>query len=909
MPRSNQIRELPFHDLTWKEFELLVLDIIDAREEVDGASLYGVEGSSQEGIDIYAPLTTGGYDVIQCKKVKDFGPSKIKEMIDLFLGKREDGSPYVDGKGNPPPSLTDESGNVYPRWPTQTRTFILAISSSLDTPQKQRELENAKARLKAEGIAFELWNPRQLNKRLKTQPGIVDLHFSRAMVQAFCGKEASNGLGPLSEAESQLLESMVQSQIALLNLQKGLTGEIQAVHMAVTDLGQNGVHLSTQSMQGIQDMLKGIKEPANPVEDNDPFGRQLEILRTHVNAGHGNADAALAMLSNLLPQVTEQSRLKQAQFYRIKGTFHYNVEEFENCADAYDRAYELDSTAENAAKLKAMAHLLRDEGAPGLRYLRQAQAARPDDEDVQVLLVEALTQTGHADELEQIERGLQPEQLQLGLQLARKHLKRRDWRRMEDVLHVLSGGPYADDPHLHLLLGKLNLYQLVDETRVTTEAVRALEAQRSPASQRAEEHLDMAVAGLDRGDVLLALRTEALNARQVLRCVKREHRQSLPDARRALLLDPSLTSVQHNLAIAHLRLNEPQAALQVLDDFGDAVLSDIPASSIIFAHAARQTGDLRRALQLVETARPQTSEHYRIDLLNEHVHTLIELKRVAEARALVDTETSTSPLAYVTRAVVALAENDHAQAELDFEKSIHNADPDDIVTRVDYASYLDSHGKADQAVSWLAMLDLTALPESWLDDVIAIFYRGHAFAQARLALQERRSRGRMQRMVSSVIDAHLDALDGDLASAVPKLAEAVARWPTEPWPKMHLAAAYTRLGERDKARPLIKQLTFERTMPWWMFLEASRTASLLNMAAEARDLAYQAVRFGFDHEETHSNFFTVMNNFREQALRPIVRPETAVQLEVVGGAASPSSARWIVITNDPDPQLSRGEYW
>lgn len=93
LPRSNQIRELPFHDLTWKEFELLVLDIIDAREEVDGASLYGVEGSSQEGIDIYAPLTTGGYDVIQCKKVKDFGPSKIKEMIDLFLGKREDGSP------------------------------------------------------------------------------------------------------------------------------------------------------------------------------------------------------------------------------------------------------------------------------------------------------------------------------------------------------------------------------------------------------------------------------------------------------------------------------------------------------------------------------------------------------------------------------------------------------------------------------------------------------------------------------------------------------------------------------------------------------------------------------------------------------------------------------------------------
>ncbi|MGM9319398.1 tetratricopeptide repeat protein [Deinococcus aquaticus] len=911
MPRNNQIRELPFHDLTWKEFELLVLDIVDASADVDGASLYGVEGSTQEGIDIYAPLTTGGYDVIQCKRVRDFGPSKIKEMIDLFLGKREDGSPYVDEKGNTPPPLTDERGNVYPRWPTQTRTFILAISSSLDTPQKQRELEKAKVRLKTEGIAFRLWDPRQLNSQLKKLPKIVDLHFSRAMVQAFCGKEASSALGPLSEAEMHMLQAMIQSQIALLDQQKDLAGEVQAIYTAVTDLRQEGVHISSQSMQGIQDMFKGLnrpKEPEAPVEANDTFGRQLEVLRTHVNAGHGSTDAASAMLSDLLPQVTEQPMPKQAQFYRIKGAFHYNVEQYEECADAYDKAYELDPGAETATRLKAMAHLLREEGAPGLRYLRQAQAAKPDDEDIQVLLVEALTQTGNLGELEKVEQELQPEHLELGLQLARKHMQRKDWTRMEAVLGVLSGGPHADDPHLHLLIGKLHLYQLADDSRVMTEAVRALKAQRSPSSQQAEEHLNRAVNGLDRGDVLRALRTEALNARQVLRCVKREHRQSLSDAHKALLLDPSLTGVQHNLAIAHLRLNEPHAALQVLDEFGEAVLSEIPASSIIFAHAARQTGDLQRALQLVETAKPQTSEHYRIDLLNEHVHTLVELKRVAEARALMDAEISTSPLAYVTRAVVDLAENDHAQAERNFEESIHNADPDDIVTRVDYASYLDSRGKADQAVSWLAALDLTALPEPWLDDLIAIFYRGHAFAHARAAIRERRSRSPMQKMMPAVIDAHLDALDGDLASAIPKLTDAVARWPTEPWPKMHLATAYTRLGEREKARPFVKQLSLEQKMPWWMFLEASKTASLLNMPTEARDLAYQAVRRGFEHEETHANFFGVMRDFKEKGIRPIVRPETAVQLEEVGGSASPAGPRWVVITRDPDPQLSRGEH-
>ncbi|AFD27801.1 hypothetical protein DGo_PC0009 (plasmid) [Deinococcus gobiensis I-0] len=828
-------------------------------------------------------------------------------MIDLFLGKREDGSAYVDDKGNTPPALTDEEGNVYPRWPAQTRTFILAISSDLDTTQKQRELEKAKARLKAEGIAFKLWDPRELNRQLRKLPEIVDDHFSRAMVQAFCGTGASATLGPISEAEKR----MILAQASMLDLHDLLAGRVEDVHAGVTELRQQGVHLSPQGLEGIQDLLKTLsfpKEPEAAVEADDPFARELEVLRTHVNAGHGNTDAASAMMSDLLTKVIDQPRAKQAQFYRIKGTFHYNVEQYEECADAYDRAYDLDPTAKNAAKLKAMAHLLRHEGGPGLRYLRQAQEAQPDDEDLQTLMVEALSQTGDSEELEKIEQALEPEQLELGLQLARKHMERRDWTRMGAILDVLCGGPHVDDPHLHLLLGKLHLHQLADDTRVMPEAVRALGAQRSPSSQQAEEHLNRAVDGLDRGNVLRALRTEALNARQVLRCVRREHRESLADARKALLLDPALTSVQHNLAIAHLRLKEPQAALQVLDEFGDAVLSEIPASSIIFANAARQTGDLERALHLVKSAKPQVSEHYRIDLLNEHVHTLIELKRVQEARALVDAEASTSALVYVTRAMVDIAEDDHPQAECDFEAAIRNADPDDIVTRVDYASYLDSRGKAAQAVPWLAPLDWTAVPDTWLEDLIVILYRGHAFAQARAAIRERRSRGPMREMLPAVIEAHLDALDGDLKSAIPKFSEAVSRWPMQPWPKMHLAAAYTRLGERDKARPLIKQLTLERKMPWWMFLEVSRTASLLNMPTEARDLAYQAVRRGFDHEETHVNFFNVMHDFREKAISQIVRPETAVQIEDVEDPSSPSGPRWVVITNDPDPDLSRGEH-
>lgn len=907
IPGRNQVTALPFRDLSWKEFEHLILDLVDAQEDVDAASLYGVEGSAQEGIDIYAPLTTGGYDVIQCKRVQDFGPSKIREMIDLFLGKREDGSAYLDEKGNPPPPLTDEDSNIYPRWPDQTRNFILAISMALDTPQKQREIEKVKARLKAEGINFKLWDPRHLNRDLRELPKIVDLHFSRAMVRAFCGEKAAASLGSLSEAEKQIL----LAQASMIDVQELLADRVEAVRTGISEIRDQGVHLSPQ---GLQDLLKSISamppptEPEAPIEADDVFSKELEVLRTHVNAGHGNADAASARLAELLPRVSEQPRARQAQFYRIKGSYHYNLEEYEDCANAYDMAYDLDPAAENATKLKAMAHLLRHEGAPGLRYLKQARDAKPEDEGITAMFVEAFTLTSNWDELEKLEQALQPQQLELGIQLARKHMERRDWPSMEAVLNILTSGSHRDDPHVQLLLGKFHLHQLADDSVVMPEAVRALEAQRSPSFQQAEEHLNNAVQGLDRGDVLRALRTESLNARQVLRCLNRHYRESMSDARKALSVDPTLTSVQHNLAIAHLRLKEPHAALQVLDDFGEAVLTEVPSSSIIFASAARRTGDLQRSLRLVQQAPAQNNEHYRIDLLNEHVNTLIELRRLPEARALVDAEPSTSALAFVTRAVVDIAEGNHAQAEQDFEAAIRSADPNDVVTRVDYSGYLASRGKAAQAVPWIESMDWTTVPDAWLEDMIAILYQGHAFTSARAAITERRRRGAMQNMVPAVIEGHLDALDGDLASAIPKFIQAVERWPSEPWPKMHLAAALTRLGDRDKARPLIKQLSQERKMPWWLFHEASRIASQLEMPNAARRLAYQAVRQGFEHEETHVNFFNIMHNFKEGPTSQIVRAETAVQIENLAEASSPTDPRWIVITDDPDPEISRGEH-
>ncbi len=78
--------ELPIEQQTWKDFERLCFRLASSEGEIERCALYGTEGQSQEGIDIFSKRPAAvKYSVYQCKHECDFGPAKIEKAVTQFL--------------------------------------------------------------------------------------------------------------------------------------------------------------------------------------------------------------------------------------------------------------------------------------------------------------------------------------------------------------------------------------------------------------------------------------------------------------------------------------------------------------------------------------------------------------------------------------------------------------------------------------------------------------------------------------------------------------------------------------------------------------------------------------------------------------------------------------------------------
>ena len=85
-PATTRLQELPFEQLTWKNFERLCFRLASSESEITHCQLYGNQGDAQEGIDLFGRKSgSSKYAVYQCKRVKDFGPQKIKDAVSVFM--------------------------------------------------------------------------------------------------------------------------------------------------------------------------------------------------------------------------------------------------------------------------------------------------------------------------------------------------------------------------------------------------------------------------------------------------------------------------------------------------------------------------------------------------------------------------------------------------------------------------------------------------------------------------------------------------------------------------------------------------------------------------------------------------------------------------------------------------------
>jgi len=167
-------QELPFGELAWEDFERLCLRLVRLDSNVEHCQLYGVRGQKQEGIDFYSRKTSADkYSVYQCKRVKGFGPAKIKDAVSKFL----------EGE-----------------WAGKTDTFVLCTTEDFESKTRADAFETQSALLKEKDITLIPWDRPQLSMKLKEFPELVDDFFGRAWVSAFCGKEQAAKLGKRLDA-------------------------------------------------------------------------------------------------------------------------------------------------------------------------------------------------------------------------------------------------------------------------------------------------------------------------------------------------------------------------------------------------------------------------------------------------------------------------------------------------------------------------------------------------------------------------------------------------------------------------------------------------------------------------------------------------------------------------------------
>lgn len=194
-PIDTRAQTLPYGELTWENFERLIMRVVRREATIAECWVYGDRGQNQHGLDILASRreTPDEFACYQCKRVKKFSANDIKKMVDTFL------------KG---------------KWADKTKNLILCISLAVNGIKQTDEIAAQRIRLAAKGIKFEVWDGSEagsLSERLKQYPDLVDDFFLREWVRRFIGCDASESLGErLDGAKLAELRSQLQGIYATL---------------------------------------------------------------------------------------------------------------------------------------------------------------------------------------------------------------------------------------------------------------------------------------------------------------------------------------------------------------------------------------------------------------------------------------------------------------------------------------------------------------------------------------------------------------------------------------------------------------------------------------------------------------------------------------------------------------------
>ncbi len=152
---------LNWSSFNWDDFQILSIRIAENQIPDCDFESFLKHGHKQDGIDLLSfNKKDGSFITVQCKRVKNFTPSDLQEVITSFSGGE----------------FRDKSSR-----------FILCVSSDLQSKKMQNSIIKLKTDLRSEyNIAFDCWDLSFIELHLKNYWSIVSYYFGKEVADNFC---------------------------------------------------------------------------------------------------------------------------------------------------------------------------------------------------------------------------------------------------------------------------------------------------------------------------------------------------------------------------------------------------------------------------------------------------------------------------------------------------------------------------------------------------------------------------------------------------------------------------------------------------------------------------------------------------------------------------------------------------
>lgn len=407
-PPRIAVGEIPaLHRLGAVPFQSLVRDLLSYEVGVKTASLYGINGNAQDGIDVLVRCIPAGVHVAQCKCYESIDPADIRAASDEFF-------------------------KHIKRWKGEgVERFLLATTADCSRRSLQDEIAEQIKRFDAEGISYETWDAAELIARMRPHRAVVSMYFASAedWIRIICGPEP---------AAASLLSAEVEYGLsaARRSARQGRWNEAMAWLDAILE---NVPTLATISSElRAQIMLFGVLIAlyANDLEKAEERFAEAERFAEPNSRARARARIA-ARKGNITEAISSLTGLADRDCQNLLAAFHLSISDLPNAWLALaDDAATIEPDADTY-QYRSVAAFAQGDLEKALQFQDLAEQRQPDYESIREWKGQLAYYRGLAVDFSLKKRFGVPEPIPPSL-VRRDAISSENFRRASEIFKTLS---------------------------------------------------------------------------------------------------------------------------------------------------------------------------------------------------------------------------------------------------------------------------------------------------------------------------------------------------------------------------------------------------------------------------------------------------------------------------------------